>query len=136
MQASPINTFRHSSISLPTTLKKYKGHHSTEACKHLYASSSKASKEHHKHSEHQYDDTVSSTSQNKHKTHSNNKDIRDSSKANISSFSASVSCDKILNTTNSNNNALTDYDDSDDNVLLDSVIVASIVGSLEQKINE
>lgn len=133
-QVSPISTFRHSSISLPTTLKKYKGHHSTDACKHLFATSSKASKEHQKHSEHQYDDIASSTSQSKHKNHSN-KD-RKSSKANVSSFSASVSCDKILNTTNSNNNALTDYDDSDDNVLLDSVIVASIVGSLEQKINE
>lgn len=136
MQASPISTFRHSSISLPTTLKKYKGHHSTEACKHLYANSSKTSKEQQKHSENQFDDNASSTSQSKYnKNHLNIKD-RDSSKPNVSSFSASLSCDKILNTTNSNNNALTDYDDSDDNVLLDSVIVASIVGSLEQKINE
>ncbi|XP_063696255.1 E3 ubiquitin-protein ligase goliath [Culicoides brevitarsis] len=137
VDASPINTFRHSSISLPTTLKKYKGHHSTEACKHLYASSSRTSnKDHQKNAEsNPYDDTASSASQNKYNKSRSNKD-RNASKANVSSFSASVSCDKILNTTNSNNNALTDFDDSDDNVLLDSVIVASIVGSLEQKINE
>lgn len=95
----------------------------------MYAiNSNNSNKEHQKH---QYDDNASSSSsQNKQQNNKN------PSKANVSSFSVSVSCDKILNTTNSNNNALTDYDDSDDNVLLDSVIVASIVGSLEQKINE
>lgn len=98
----------------------------------MYAGSSKVSKEHQK----QYDDNASSTIQSKYNKHHASSKERDSSKANVSSFSASVSCDKILNTTNSNNNALTDYDDSDDNVLLDRVIVASIVGSLEKKINE
>lgn len=132
-QGSSSSILRHSSISLPTTLKKYKGHHSTETCKHIHKSKSKEYQQQPHHHQHQQKRDSSPTRSNTN--HNLNKVIN---KANTSSsFSASVSCDKILNTTNSSN-LIVDDDDSDDNILLDSVIVNSEhdLENLNKKLNE
>lgn len=115
-QISAAARYRLSSISLPTTLKKYKGHHSTESCRHLSqivgrrrpsnsklssmlqaACSSKAAK------------IISSTS------------------FSVASASASASCDKMLTS---------HYSDDDHN--LESVVVSSEhdLEDLEKKLNK
>lgn len=97
--------FRHSSISLPTTLKKYKGNHSTDACRHIQKAAAIAR------ANMQHDHELLATKQQ-------TQPMMVVASTSSYSASASASCDKMLQRRDTN-------ESEEDACPLESVIVSS-----------